>query len=127
MNDTAKAMVVEFCPNCETEIEMRWDVKAQGYKATCPVCGKRLMLCDECQHRGDGEYLNDCDYDSRTDTCRFNPKVNGGNSQDSNKAYCPVLGGWIMRYDACRGGCEYDSETDTCKLSRNNTRKGGDA
>lgn len=64
--------VVEYCSSCETEIEMRWDVKKMGYKAYCPVCGDRLMLCDECQHREGGEFTDDCDYDSRTDTCRFN-------------------------------------------------------
>ena len=62
-------MVVELCPNCETEIEMRWSVEEFGYKAYCPVCGNRLMLCDECMHRD--EALG-CDYNSHTDTCRFN-------------------------------------------------------
>lgn len=123
---TAKAMVVEFCSNCETEIEMRWDVKTQGYKAYCPVCGEVLMLCSECVYRS-GDFFDDCDFDGRDGTCRFNPKTNGGNTQDSNKAYCPVFGGWIMRYDACRGGCEYDSKSGTCKLYRNNTRKDGGA
>ena len=49
-------MVVEVCPHCENEIEMRWDTAANGYKAFCPVCGNRLMLCDECLHseRGGG-------------------------------------------------------------------------
>lgn len=65
--------VSECCPHCETEIEMRWDVKTMGFKAFCPVCGKRLMLCDECQHRGDGSYEGDCDYCDETDSCMFNP------------------------------------------------------
>ena len=43
-------IVTEFCPHCETEIEMSWDVRVLGYKAYCPVCGQRLMLCDACQH-----------------------------------------------------------------------------
>lgn len=63
--------VVEWCPTCESEIEMTWDVKTRGFKAFCPVCGARLMLCDECMHRT-GECINDCDYCSETDTCRFN-------------------------------------------------------
>jgi predicted RNA-binding Zn-ribbon protein involved in translation (DUF1610 family) len=63
----------EVCPNCDSEITMVWDVKQNGYKAYCPVCGNRLMLCDMCHHRGDGgEFVDDCDYDSETDTCRFN-------------------------------------------------------
>lgn len=73
--DTDK-LVTEYCPECESEVEMRWDVEKDGYKAYCPVCGERLMLCDECQHRTGGERTEDCDYDGTTDTCRFNQKVN---------------------------------------------------
>lgn len=73
--------VVEYCPNCETEIEMRWDVESMGYKAFCPVCGNRLMLCDECQHRTGGACTEDCDYDTRTDTCRFNPGKEAGEAE----------------------------------------------
>ena len=61
--------VTEVCPHCESEITMEWNVKTLGYKAYCPVCGNRLMLCDECQH---GEPGHICDYDSNKDTCRFN-------------------------------------------------------
>ena len=65
--------VTEVCPHCEEEITMEWDVETRGYKAYCPVCGGRLMLCDECFH---GEPGYSCDYDSETDTCRHNkPKV----------------------------------------------------
>ncbi|MDE7244129.1 MAG: helix-turn-helix transcriptional regulator [Oscillospiraceae bacterium] len=60
--------VTEFCPHCETEIEMRWDTDKQGFKAFCPSCGQRLMLCDECHQLGGG-----CDYSSDTDSCKFNP------------------------------------------------------
>lgn len=64
--------VVEFCPNCETEVEMQWDVNIFGYKAYCPHCGGRLMLCDACLHP-DGEYnVGECDYCSRTDSCKYN-------------------------------------------------------
>lgn len=73
--------VVEYCPNCETEIEMRWDIESMGYKAFCPVCGNRLMLCDECQHRTGGACTEDCDYDTRTDTCRFNPGKEAGEAE----------------------------------------------
>lgn len=65
--------VTELCPNCETEVEMRWDVEMFGYKAYCPYCGQRLMLCDECQHPN-GEYEDNCDYCTETDSCRFNRK-----------------------------------------------------
>ena len=66
------AVVTEVCPNCDAEVKLRWDVKKDGYKAFCPHCGARLMLCDECQHRPGGGCTGDCDYDSNTDTCRFN-------------------------------------------------------
>lgn len=65
--------VIEVCPHCENEIEMRWDINKCGYKAFCPVCGKRLMLCSECMNSGAGG----CDYNSKDDSCRFNP-VNSG-------------------------------------------------
>lgn len=67
-------IVTEVCPHCESEIEMRWDTDNRGFKAFCPVCGKRLMLCDECRHTSDGEHPspNICDYSSQTDSCRRN-------------------------------------------------------
>lgn len=68
-DDTSEYSVVEVCPHCENEIEMQWDMKKHGYKAFCPVCGKRLMLCSECVHSGAGG----CDYNSKDDSCRFNP------------------------------------------------------
>lgn len=68
-------IVTEWCPSCENEIEMRWSVEEMGYKAFCPVCGNRLMLCDECQH---GENPPPCDYDRETDTCRFNRRKSRG-------------------------------------------------
>lgn len=64
-------IVTEVCPHCESEVEMRWNTDTMGYKAFCPVCGNRLMLCDECRHT---EEPTPCDYDSHTDTCHRNPK-----------------------------------------------------
>lgn len=67
--------VTEVCPHCENEIEMTWDTDARGYLAYCPVCGGRLMLCDECLHtEGCG---GKCDYDSKTDSCYRNPPKGG--------------------------------------------------
>ena len=37
-------IVTEVCPHCEAEVEMRWNVAADGYKAFCPHCGKRLSV-----------------------------------------------------------------------------------
>jgi hypothetical protein len=77
MGNGRTCIVTEWCPHCENEIEMTWDTDSLGFKAFCPVCGERLMLCDECQHRDDGgKRTDDCDYDSETDTCRFNKKAN---------------------------------------------------
>jgi len=60
--------VTELCPHCKSEVEMRWDTDTQGFKAFCPVCGQRLMLCDECHQLG-----CPCDYDRETDSCHWNP------------------------------------------------------
>lgn len=65
--------VTETCPNCEAEVEMKWDVEEFGYKAYCPHCGQRLMLCDECLHPN-GECEDNCDYCTETDSCRHNKK-----------------------------------------------------
>lgn len=63
--------VTEWCSHCESEITMEWDVEKQGYKAYCPSCGRRLMLCSDCKERG---YT--CDYDGDLDFCRHNnPKT----------------------------------------------------
>lgn len=70
--------VNEVCPHCESEIEMTWNIDAQGFKAFCPVCGGRLMLCGECMHTKVG----DCDYDGTKDRCKFNPFGNILNMDD---------------------------------------------
>lgn len=61
--------ITEVCPHCENEITMQWNVEELCYKAYCPVCGKRLMLCSACHDDTGGM----CDYDSKTDSCKFNP------------------------------------------------------
>lgn len=58
--------VVEFCPHCERENSLVWDVERDGYLAHCVYCGGRLMLCSECYEKHDGK----CDYDSYIDDCR---------------------------------------------------------
>lgn len=50
---------------------MFWDTDVNGFKAFCPYCGERLMLCDECLHSG----TSNCDYSNNTDSCRHNPPV----------------------------------------------------
>ncbi|MCI8351949.1 MAG: hypothetical protein HFJ86_12445 [Oscillospiraceae bacterium] len=73
--DNRTYTVTEVCPHCESEIEMRWDTDTQGFKAFCPVCGKRLMLCDECIHAEDNSGGR-CDFDSEKDGCWRNPPEN---------------------------------------------------
>ena len=85
--DTDRTYIVtEYCPHCENEIEMRWDTDTQGFKAFCPVCGKRLMLCDECLHTGN------CNYNSETGSCRYDPQTIPQNHIDSVN-YCSEQGG----------------------------------
>ena len=60
MNDTEN-YIVEFCPHCETENEIRWDIETEGYEAFCPHCGKRIMICSECLRAEDNE-LQKCDW-----------------------------------------------------------------
>lgn len=64
--------IIECCPNCEREVNMMWDTKADGYKAYCPYCGEQLMLCSECPHRNEGDVTAACDFDGESDACRFN-------------------------------------------------------
>ena len=47
-------MATEWCPHCEYESSIEWNVIKYGYQAFCPHCGKKMMLCSEC--------LNDRDY-----------------------------------------------------------------
>ena len=70
--DDRTYIVTEMCPHCMNEIEMRWNTDTEGFKAFCPVCGKRLMLCDECLHAEDSI---GCGYDSFPDSCRHNPRT----------------------------------------------------
>lgn len=56
-----KEILYEWCPYCETEIHMPWDIKAQGFLTKCPVCGHRLLFCGECDAN--------CDYDHSTGLC----------------------------------------------------------
>lgn len=61
-------IVTECCPHCEHEIEMRWNTEELGFEARCPVCGGRLMLCDECQHLDNPVT---CDWNRHSDSCRM--------------------------------------------------------
>jgi len=62
-------LVTEYCHECEQEVLLHWGIRQDGYKAFCPYCGNRLMLCSECKADG-----FNCDYKTKTDTCQFNKK-----------------------------------------------------
>lgn len=75
--------VVECCPECGREIELRWDIKEDGYEIYCPYCGVRMMLCDECMHRDENDEpiecdCSCCDYDMENKEC-FRSRKKGCN------------------------------------------------
>ena len=61
-------MCNEMCPHCEHEVEIDWNVNELGFETTCPHCGKKLMLCDECQNQ---PIPPTCNWNARTDSCRY--------------------------------------------------------
>lgn len=67
-------IVTEPCPHCGHEIEMRWDTDVLGFHVFCPVCGKHLMLCDECRHT---DPPTPCDYSGEADRCHRMPPEGG--------------------------------------------------
>ena len=69
MKNNYSDTVTEVCPHCESEITMVWDIKTMGYLAHCPVCGERMMLCDECIHAEDGlnAHCSHCDWNEYED------------------------------------------------------------
>ena len=63
--------VTEYCSECDREVTLQWNVKKDGLKAFCPHCGGRLMLCSCCPATDNDEPVG-CDYNQKTDSCRFN-------------------------------------------------------
>ena len=63
-------VVTEMCGQCGTESVMAWDTDKRGYMATCPHCGKPLLLCDECLHSEDNEAKR-CDWSPGKGCFRF--------------------------------------------------------
>lgn len=77
-NKNRTCTVIEVCSYCMNEIEMVWNTDIRGYKAFCPVCGERLMICSECEHAED--FGGKCDYNTKSDTCMRNKAVNKNGS-----------------------------------------------
>ena len=65
--DLGVTEVTEHCSHCDRDITLSWSLVEDGLKAYCPHCGNRLMLCTYCSYLENG-----CDYDEKTDTCRYN-------------------------------------------------------
>jgi hypothetical protein len=53
-----KITVSEYCPECEYENELEWDIEKDGWKINCQNCGEELMLCDECLHHEDNPNMS---------------------------------------------------------------------
>lgn len=81
--------VTEVCPHCEAEVTLMWNTETDGYKAFCPHCGKRLMLCDACRHDGpDGKPTGTCNYCSETNSCKHNPAPATAEGPTQPSVYC---------------------------------------
>lgn len=52
--------VTEVCPHCEEEVTLSWDVNLMGYQIYCPKCGKKMLLCSECE----GSHTGGCNWSS---------------------------------------------------------------
>ena len=40
-------VIYEYCPHCDTEVELRWEMKPQK----CPNCGMWICPCSICENR----------------------------------------------------------------------------
>lgn len=47
--------VTEWCPHCEHEVTVQWDIDNDGMQIYCPYCGKPIMLCGYCDVRDGGK------------------------------------------------------------------------
>lgn len=54
--------VTEYCPHCDREITLLWDVKQDGYQIFCPNCGETIMLCSMCEREPCDWTENGCKY-----------------------------------------------------------------
>lgn len=54
--------VTEYCPHCDREITVLWDVEQDGYQIFCPNCGEPIMLCSMCDREPCDWTENGCKY-----------------------------------------------------------------
>ena len=60
--DTPGGDIEEYCPHCDSCIGVSAE-EGDGYETTCPVCGKRLMLCTYCHD----DFGDCCDWNDNGD------------------------------------------------------------
>lgn len=61
--------IVEQCPECGSEVWLKWDVDRDGYVVHCPYCGYRMKLCSMCDVRDGGK----CDWTESSGKCKHDP------------------------------------------------------
>lgn len=54
--------VTEYCPHCDREITVSWNVEQDGYQIFCPNCGEPIMLCSMCDREPCDWTENGCKY-----------------------------------------------------------------
>lgn len=55
--------VTEYCPHCDREIAISWNVEQDGYQIFCPNCGETIMLCSMCDREPCCDWTeNGCTY-----------------------------------------------------------------
>lgn len=54
--------VTEYCPHCDREITVSWNVEQDGYQIFCPNCGETIMLCSMCDQKPCDWTENGCKY-----------------------------------------------------------------
>lgn len=68
------------CKNCHTETSVEVPVLS-GYYAFCPICGEGTTLCTECLN----DNSENCDYDYRTDSCKWWEEMKSWERMRSNE------------------------------------------
>lgn len=59
---TPSGDIEEYCPHCDSCIGVS-AVEGDGYETTCPICGKRLMMCTFCHD----DFGDNCDWNDNGD------------------------------------------------------------
>lgn len=54
-HEEADHEVTEWCPHCEHEVTVQWNIDDDGMQIYCPYCGKPIMLCSYCDVRDGGK------------------------------------------------------------------------